>query len=321
MPPENLPTLDEITKQLEEATAKKKAAQPNATHTEDESAPVLDENEPVQDSEGDPNPEPVEEKEPEVKVPEKKEDPFSKRFAALTRADKLRRQKEAEFERKMAEFEARVKAQEEREARTMKVSSAMEALKAHGFRYDDATSEFLGMKPEAEPDPVEQKVRGALDPIGKKLSDAEQRLAEVTEKLKYFEQMQQQQSEREIRYAIQATMSDGGYTYIPRLGDEGIQHVYDVMVEYFQKHKQSLTYKQACDRVEGYFKRIAEPGDTKIDTVPDTKVPKKAKPASEESPAKTLTQSHQAAPRSKQNLDDLSPAEAKKKLATMLKWR
>ncbi len=317
---EQLPTLEEITKQLDEANVKKRNAQPEVTHVDEVGNEVVEEGEEVPpiDKIVDPNPEP--EVEEVVAEPVKKEDQWSKRFAAVTRADKVRRQKEAELNQKMAEFDARMKSFEEKEARSLKVKSAREALKAHGFSYDDAVHETLGMPTEKEVDPVDEKVRGALDPLGQKLQTAEEKLAQVEDKIKYFEQLQQQQSEREVRWAIQSTAQDGEYKYIRELGNEAYENVYSLMVEYYEKHKQSLTYKQACDRVEGYYKRIADIGSTKADTVPGAKALKKPLSATVP-PAKTLTQQHAAAPRSKQNLDDLSNEEAKKRLATMLKFR
>lgn len=322
---ETLPTLEEITKQLEEANKKRV---PSANAEEEVLTP--DPETPSEEPPGETADEVKEKKDPAeelaeaiaAKEPEKKEDPFSKRFAALTRADKLRRQKETELSQKMKALEDRQRQFEEREAAAIKVKSPLDALKHHGFRYDDATSQFLGMPQEKEVDPVDEKVRGALDPLGQKMSQVEQKLQELADKTSYFEQLQQQQSEREIRYAIQATASDGEYPYITGLGKEAFDNVYDFMVEYYQKHKQPLTYKQACDKVEGYYKRIAEVGGarhtdsgakdhTKQVSQSDRKV---------EQPAKTLTQQHQAASRSKQNLDDLSPTEAKRRLATMLKF-
>lgn len=331
---EALPTLEDITKQLQEANAKKQKKDGGEV-TEDgtEGSVVADpvDGNPDPDSpadaagavadapvaEGKEEAAPVEEA---AAAPEKPKDPWSKRFAALTRIEKQARQQQKLVEQQMAELEQRRRAIEEKEARFVGAKTPLDALRAHGYSYEEASTQILGQPFEKEPDPVEQRLKSHLDPVAQKIAAMEEKLARAEEAAKQLQQDRQAQAEREIRYGIKAFAADGEYPYIKGLGAEAEGMVYDFMVEYFEKHKQGLTYKQACDKVEGYYKRIAEIGRASPDKVPGTTAPTKAKvPAAP--PAKTLTQSHTTTTRSKQDLDKLSDQEAKKQIATMLKFR
>lgn len=315
-----LPTLEEITKQLEEANAKKDAKE--VDEIVKEVGDKVDEDPDLKDVEkglGKTPETPLELVTEEKK--ETKEDPWSKRFAAMTRMDKKRRQAEAQLAQKQAEFEARMRAFEEKEASGKKINSALDALKHHGYSYEDATYALLGAPNKKEEDPVESKVRSHVDPLDQKMRAIEEQIASLNEATRKFEAAQQQQAEREIRYAIEAFTKDGDYPYMQALGKEAFDNVYDFMCEYWVKHKQTLTYKQACDKVEGYYKRIGSLVSTKQDTATDAKVPTKRVPATIPT-AKTLTQSHGVGTRSKPDYDKMSPNDAKDAIAkAFLKYR
>lgn len=310
-----LPTIEEITKQIDDANAKKKGAAPA------EQEPVEHEEVTEEVTEEVETPPKVEAKVEEAPKEEKKPDPFSKRFAALTRLDKERRQKEHELQSRIQEFERRQKELETRSS--YKPASALDALKHHGYDYDQAVYEVLGAQaPVKEVDPLDQRVKSHLDPLGQKLTAVEAKIKELDEATQRFNAMQEQQAESQLQYALQAVVKDGDYPYISGLGEEAMTLVYDTLVGsyYDPASKQKLTYKQACDKVEGYYKRIGSV-NTKKDTVTDTKVPPKAKPSSE--PAKTLTHSHTpASPRSNKQaaIDKMGKYDAIDEVAKLIRY-
>lgn len=328
---ENLPTLEEVTKQLEEANAKKEGKAPEVKEKEKED-PNLDIPPEVKKSEEaaakaaatteeDQKPAELPEADQKTEEQKPKDDSWSKKFAAMTRLDKKRRDAERALAQKQQEFEQRVSAFEAREAQRLKISNPIEALKHHGYSYEDAAYAVLGMPPQKEVDPVDQKVRGALDPMDKRLAEVQEKLDAVNKATEALQAAQAQQQTREIMFAIKSTADKGEYPYIQGMGDEAVQGVYDIMVAYYQKHKQYLTYKQACDRLEGYYKRIGSVGNTKKDTVPAATV--QTKQLTESPQSKTLTQSHNnSGTRTKPNIDEMSDREAKEFLAkNVLKYR
>lgn len=312
-----LPTIEQIVKSMEENKGIKPGAKPEAAKEDPDLAEV-------EKGLGEVPPEVVvEDAPPEDALPPKKEEakpddePWSKRFAAMTRMDKKRRESERQLASKQAEFEERVKAFESRASSAPK--TALDALKQYGFKYDDATFQMMGIQPEKEEDPVDSKVRTHLDPLGQKLAAVEEKIKELDAATKRFEAGQSQQAEREIRYAIQAFTADGEYPYIKSLGKEAYDNVYDFMVEYWNTHKQTLTYKQACDKVEGYYNRIGSIGGAKKEQVTEPQTPPKQ---AKDSSAKTLTQAHSVGTRSKPDYDKMSPTQAKAEIAkAFLKYR
>lgn len=322
---ENLPTLEEVTKQLEEANAKKggtatPAVKPRQSGIPDE--PDIDLPPEVKAAEkGAEAPESLPGTEEEKPVEAKpQDDAWSKKFAAMTRLDKKRRDAERAFSDKVAAFEQKQKDAETREAARLKITNPIEALKHHGFSYEDASYAILG-QPAAKPvDPFDERLGQRVEPLDRKMQEIQAKLDAVNQATEQLQAAQAAQQQREVLYAIKSQAESGEYPYLQGLGDEAHQGVYDIMVAYYQKHKQYLTYKQACDRLEGYYKRIGSAGNTKKDTVTATTT--QTTQGKEPAQSKTLTQSHNAGTRTKPNTDEMSDREAKDYLAkNVLKYR
>ncbi len=193
-------------------------------------------------------------------TPEPKKDPDSKRFGALARKEKEIRQREqmlAQKEREGVErqrvAEDRVKAAEDRIEGILKGKRPLDVLKQAGYSYEQATQDVLGGYKPQEPDPLDVR----LEPIQQKLS----KLEELEQKLSKYEtalvEKEQQQNYRLMMDSIKDTIAKGAdkFEIVGAMGEEGLDLVKDVMIEYYQANQQLLSYEEACEQVESWYEQ------------------------------------------------------------------
>lgn len=224
---------------------------------------------------------------------EPKQDSAAKRFAALSRrekavreaaqkAEQAARQREEEFKRREAEVEARLRQLEEKEGSLTKVKNPIEALRAHGFTYQEATEAVLGNYKEPEPDPIDAK-----------LTPYQQQLAEMAKEQKELKRLLDEEravrakAEQEAQYrafvdSTRKTIEDNGekFELLSALGDQGIDIVRETMLEYYHEHKRVPGYAEACEMVEEFLEaRYVQP------FLGTKKVQAKVAPATSKQPA------------------------------------
>jgi hypothetical protein len=211
------------------------ATDPNVTAPVATSAPQGATEEPVV---GTPTPTPT----------EPKKDPLSVKFGALARRERELRTQQVEFNRKMADFEARAAAQAATPAPAAP-KSALEALKQYGFKYSDATEEVIHGRKEPEVDPLDARFKplqeklGAVERLEQKLAQMEQAAAAKEQAVQYEAAMAQ----------IDQELTSGDYQIARALGDQARDLVRDTIVEYYNVNQKMLDYSEACDIVEKWY--------------------------------------------------------------------
>lgn len=273
----------------------------------------------------------VEEDTPEVEAPAPevkdvkeiaKKDPTSSRFAALSRREKELRARAADVEKREAAIAERTKADEERQSRVKAAKRPTDALKELGFSYADVTADVLGNYKEPEVDPMDAKLAPINERLAK-LDEVEQRLTKWEADLVAKEQHQQI---RQVNDEITKALTDDKYEITRAMGDDGLDLVKDVIVEYYKTHNKMLDYAEACDIVEQYYEEelVGKLKTTKKlkALFPEHAAPSKqrppATPAKEPSP--TLKNAHTSATKATVDIDKLPKAEALRELAKRLKF-
>ena len=266
---------------------------------------------------------------PETPAPVKK-DPDSSKFAVLSRKEKELRAREQRFqqqqkdwEKRQQEYEDRVKAAEARVDGILKGKRPLDVLKQAGFSYEQATQDVLGGYKPPEPDPLDQK----LEPINEKLSKVEQieqRLLQWEESLK---QKENQQNYQLMLDGIKDTLVKGGerFEITAAMGQEGVDLIKDVMVEYYNEHSKLLTYEEAAQQVEEWYEQdlLAKLSQTKKvqsrfkPAEPEPKQP--TKKTAEKTAPKTLTADMTSGGEATVDIDKMSPKEAIEYLAKRIK--
>lgn len=341
MPPDQLPTLEDVIADLEKKNANELPAKPEVKHAQSNdktfSEPKQDPIETLaadietaaQDDDGAPVEieEPVVEDPPVVEKKAEKRDPQATRFAQLARREREARRQAQEAQQKAADVDRREKEWTQREAQLKALKNPLDILKAHGMSYADATQALITgeFKPK-DPDPLDQKLDERLKPITESQSKVEKLQEDLNKALADINQYRIEVSQREVRQQMESAAKENNCEFIMKMGDEGYGMVQSVIAEYYRKHKKLLPISIACDRVESYYSdrfeklasvskvqsRFASSG-TKAPTTPS-----KAS-AAKESP-KTLTSSLSASARAKINIDSLDRNSALAHLAPMLKY-
>lgn len=249
-----------------------------------------------------------------------KPDPASAKFAALARREREARQKEAEAARRETAALEREKLLAERDTKIAGAKSPLEILKAHGYKYEDATMEAVGAFKAPEPDPLDVKVQGHLDPLAAKQAALDAKLEQVNATLAAIQSERVEAAKRQVAFDIKTTAEQGGYEYINALGSSAYTLVQQVIAEYMSKNSGAwLPYKDACDIVEKHYDSMAtalsatKKVQSRFATATTTPViptvalkPTTPPPAA----AKTLTQSHSQTTPAKPNLDEMSSKDA-----------
>jgi flagellar hook-basal body complex protein FliE len=204
---------------------------------------------------------------PEVREKAKeKPDPMAAKFGALARREKELRAQDQAATRRIQEMEQREKLIKEREERLLAAkSNPLKILKEHGFSYQDATEAVLGNYKEPEPDPFDVK----LKPYADKFEQSESKIAKLEAELAEFRtQASTKQYQEGLNQAIKdinATLSDDKYEITRAMGNDGVDFVRDIMVEYYKANERLLDYTEACQIAEDYYEKeyLAKLLDTK----------------------------------------------------------
>lgn len=331
---EAMPSIDEVAQQLKAEAVKIVKEVPSekqgdiSDKTEAaapvEAAEIVEETAPTAEAV-------VEEKKVEAK------DPISSKFAALSRKEKELRQLQETMARQQKEVEARQKAFEdrqkqfeEREAQIKTSRRPLDVLKAAGFKYEDATQDILGGYKVPEPDPVDTK----LQPYVKVIEEQKKAIEQLTNKLNELDTglktQEQQKKYLEFVDAVKKTITGNPekFEITAAMGDDAIDIVREVMVEYYTKNGALLSYEDACELVEEHYEKQSEKftATNKVKsrfTTPPTAKPQAAttQPKEVSATPKTLTAS-MGTPGGEAtvDIDKMSPREAIAYLSKQLKY-
>lgn len=268
---------------------------------------------------------------PETPPPAPKKDPASSRFGALARKEKELRSQMSAFDQKMKDFEAREAAIRERESRFSQVKRPLEALKEMGFTYADVTQDLLGGYKEPEVDPMDEK----LNPLKQKWDEFEPSFKAVKDELETLKNQllmkEQQETYQKTVGEIKDILKDEEkYELTNAMGDEGLNLVQEVILEYWRQNEILLDFSEACDIVEKYYEddianRISNTKKyrSRVEAAQPKPAPSKpsVKPASEKSEPQTLTNSLTTGSQAKIDLDSMSHHDAIAYLAKKLQYK
>lgn len=260
-------------------------------------------------------PEPESPKQPE---PPKK-DPAAARFGALAKKERELRNQMTSFENKMKEFEAREAAIKERELRFQSARRPTEKLKELGFTYADITQDLLGNYKEPELDPMDEKLKPFKENWDK-FEGVSEKLAKEVEQLKnQIALKEQKEVYNQVLGEIKSVLADTDkYELTNTMGQEGLDLIQEVVLEYYNENEILLDYSAACDIVEKYYEdqimsKVAGTKKMKSRFAPQPEPVKPSKPSpatKEPSVPKTLTQAHSTGSKATPNVDEMSKEEA-----------
>lgn len=273
----------------------------------------------------------VEEVTKEEESPKPKKDPASARFGALSRKEKELRSQMSDFDRRMKEFEARENALKEKETRFSQAKRPLDLLKEMGYTYADVTQDLLGTYQEPEPDPLDEKLKPHRERWEKVESESEKLAREVEELKNQLVLKEQQETYKQVVGEIRSILNDQDkYELTNAMGDEGLQLVQEVILEYFQQNEVLLDYAEACDIVEQYYEneimnRVLNTKKLKSRVQPTPAAsPQPSKPVASPKEVKqsnTLTQAHTTASQATVDVDSMSKADAIAYLAKKLQYK
>jgi hypothetical protein len=256
----------------------------------------------------------------EVRQPEPpKRDPAAARFGALAKKERELRNQMSSFETKMKEFEARENAIKEREMRFQAARRPTEKLKELGFTYADITQDLLGNYKEPELDPMDEKLKPFKENWDK-FEGVSEKLAKEVEQLKnQIALKEQKEVYGQVIGEIKSVLADNDkYELTNTMGQEGLDLIQEVVLEYYNENEILLDYSAACDIVEKYYEdqimsKVA--GTKKMKSrfaAPQEPVkPSKPSPATKEpSVPKTLTQAHSTGSKATPNVDEMTKEQA-----------
>jgi len=282
---------------------------------------------PVEESET-PVEAPVEEVQAEA--PKPKRDPQASRFAALAKKEKEIRAQQNSFEQKMKEFEAREQAIRDRELRFQTSKRPTERLKELGYTYQDLTNDLLGNYQEPEVDPMDAKLKPLKDNWDKFEGQSAELAKEVKELKAQIALKEQKEVYGQVINEIKTVLADQDkYELTNTMGQEGLDLIQEVILEYFNENEILLDYSAACDIVEQYYEdqilsKVA--GTKKLKSrlapapQPTKSTPKQAAPKEPSAP-KTLTQSHSTGPQVTPDIDKMDKDEALAYLSKKLLYK
>jgi hypothetical protein len=256
----------------------------------------------------------------EVRQPEPpKRDPAAARFGALAKKERELRNQMSSFETKMKEFEARENAIKEREMRFQAARRPTEKLKELGFTYADITQDLLGNYKEPELDPMDEKLKPFKENWDK-FEGVSEKLAKEVEQLKnQIALKEQKEVYSQVIGEIKSVLADNDkYELTNTMGQEGLDLIQEVVLEYYNENEILLDYSAACDIVEKYYEDqiMSKVAGTKkmksrFAAPQEPAKPSKPSPATKEpSVPKTLTQAHSTGSKATPNVDEMSKEEA-----------
>ena len=256
----------------------------------------------------------------EVRQPEPpKRDPAAARFGALAKKERELRNQMSSFETKMKEFEARENAIKEREMRFQAARRPTEKLKELGFTYADITQDLLGNYKEPELDPMDEKLKPFKENWDK-FEGVSEKLAKEVEQLKnQIALKEQKEVYGQVIGEIKSVLADNDkYELTNTMGQEGLDLIQEVVLEYYNENEILLDYSAACDIVEKYYEdqimsKVAGTKKMKSRFAAPQEPVKPSKPSpsvKEPSVPKTLTQAHSTGSKATPNVDEMTKEQA-----------
>lgn len=263
----------------------------------------------------------VETPEPESPKPTEapKKDPAAARFGALAKKERELRNQMSSFDAKMKEFEARENAIKERELRFQSARRPTERLKELGYTYADITQDLLGNYKEPELDPMDEKLKPFKDSWDKFEGQSAELAKEVQQLKNQIALKEQKEVYSQVLGEIKSVLADQDkYELTNTMGQEGLDLIQEVVLEYYNENEILLDYSAACDIVEKYYEdqimsKVASTKKMKsrFATQSEPVKPSKPSPATKEpSVPKTLTQAHSTGSKATPNVDEMSKEDA-----------
>jgi len=259
----------------------------------------------------------------EEKVEESK---FARKFAALSRKEKQLKAKEAEYSKRLAELEAKLKVKEEPEKKAPQIpiekrfkQDPFKALEDLGLPYDKLTELALNdkkltpdMQMKLMRDEIESGYKEKFEALEKRLNDKDQ-----NEKKVRYDNIQKNYMNK-----VKGFVDSSPETYEFIKANNAEKVIYDVVESHYKESGKILTIKEAADAVESHLEEEAEKllKLNKVGKRLEAFMQQKNKPESTIQEPVTLTNSHSQLTADEQNKSILSDEESKREIAKMLRW-
>lgn len=262
-------------------------------------------------------PEPVEvEAAPEPEKPRR--DPTAARFGALAKKEKELRNQMSSFDSRMKEFEVREQALRDREIRVQQARRPLDKLKEFGFTHADVTQDLLNNWKEPELDPLDEKLKPHKEKWDQFESKSEKLAKEIEDLKAQLTLKDQKETYAKVMTDLKATVADEKYELTQTMGQEGLDLVQEVIMEYFNENEILLDFSRACDIVEEYYEKqlMAKLIDTKkaksrlAPPEAPKATPKQSIAPKAPSVPKTLTQAHTSGSQATIDVDKMTKEEA-----------
>ncbi len=259
---------------------------------------------------------------------EPKRDISASRFAALARREKEARTREQAADQRVKEAEARSKALEERDSKWSRIKqNPLDAIKEAGLSLTDVLNAAYGNYKAPEVDPIDAKLQPLLDKSTKAETQAGMLLKQVEELRNQLAMKEQAEQYDKVMGQIKDIAKDTDkYELINTFGDEALDLVRDVMVEYWKSNEKMLDYSEACDIVEKHYEDsyVSKLSKTKklqsrLGTQPAATKPAPI-PQKPKEPSSTLSNKMATTPQVNNDLDKMSKREAIEYLSKKLQF-
>jgi len=270
----------------------------------------------------------TEEKKTPAPAPQPAKDTSASRFAALSRKEKEARQREQDANRRLAEAEARERILAEREAGLGRIKQdPIKFLKENGLSFQDIASAAMGNYNAPEEDPLDVKIKPVKEKFDKFEADTEALKSEVKRLLDLQARQEQERQYNQVMGDIKAavTANPDSFELIGAYGQEGLDLVKDIMVEYWNRNERLLSAVEAAEIAEKHYEaeaeRLAQTKKLKSRFAPPAAPAATKQPAgTPKQTAPTLTNKLSSSSASNVDIDKLSREEALEVLSKRLKW-
>lgn len=269
----------------------------------------------------------TEEKKTPAPAPQPAKDASASRFAALSRKEKEARQREQDANRRLAEAEARERILAEREAGLGRIKQdPIKFLKEHGLSFQDIASAAMGNYNAPEEDPLDVKIKPVKEKFDKFEADTEALKAEVRRLLDLQARQEQERQYNQVMSDIKAVVTGNeNFELIGTYGQEGLDLVKDIMVEYWNRNERLLSAVEAAEIAEKHYEseleRLTQTKKLKSRISPPAAPAATKQSAGTSKPtAPTLTNKLSSSSASNVDIDKLSREEALEVLSKRLKW-
>lgn len=179
------------------------------------------------------------------------EDKFASKFAALSRKEKIIRQREAELTQRLQELENRAKQQDEEFGKWKSVpdrlkKEPLKVLEEAGLTFEELTEMALNDgKPTSDMQQadLEKRLSSKLEELERKLQEKEE-----NEKLSKQEAMLS-----EFKRGLENYIDENASNYELVKANDAFELVFDVIEAQAERTGEIMDYKDACDAVEAYL--------------------------------------------------------------------